>query len=66
MQHCHMTLAYSTVAGSRFPREREPLTSESPCSHVRKGESLTAVDNGRRYRRLSRRSGSSSASTMSK
>jgi hypothetical protein len=38
MQHCHMTLAYSTVAGSRFPREREPLTSESPCLHVSEGK----------------------------
>ena len=38
MQHCHMTLAYWTVAGLRVPREREPLTSESPCLHVSEGK----------------------------
>jgi hypothetical protein len=57
MQRCHMTLACWSVGV--FPREEhEHPTGESPCSHVRRGESLRAraVDNGRLYRRLTRRS----------
>jgi len=43
MQRCHMTLACWSVGV--FPREEhehEHPTGESPCSHVRKGESLRA------------------------
>jgi hypothetical protein len=41
MERCHMTLACWSVgaAGAAVPREGN-ATSESPCSRVRKGESL--------------------------